>query len=244
MSDCTKGNSLNDYRVGGVSLFSTVDWPGHITATVFLKGCPWRCSYCHNKHLLSKSPSVDDLFWGQVIAELDKRRGFLDGIVFSGGEPLISAHLAELISEVKSRGFLVGLHTNGTKPSELKTLLAKKDTEGNPFVDWVGLDIKTSFSCYDELTCAKGSSDAVLESLASLQESAVEYELRTTLYPEAFDKDTLHALGEELLALGERNWILQKCREEGSNRESPLPFNLEAARQQLLQQGFETLLIR
>ncbi|MCL2438220.1 MAG: anaerobic ribonucleoside-triphosphate reductase activating protein [Coriobacteriia bacterium] len=239
-----------------------------MAATVFLKGCPWKCSYCHNKHLLSAAPAEDDVLWGQIAPELEKRRGFLDGVVFSGGEPLVCPYLEELIREVRDVGFLVGLHTNGTSPAKLRMLLAQKDDEGRSLVDWVGFDIKTSFdgssgsgaldvsldaaslgledssSHYDRLTGLKGSGEAVRESLAVLQDSGVDYELRTTLSSEALDEGTLITLGEELLSLGEKDWVLQKCREEGSNREQLLSFDLGAVRKQLLRQGFEILTIR
>jgi len=233
-------NTLSSHVVGGAQLFSTVDWPDHITATIFVKGCPWRCPYCHNTHLLSSKPSSDDVSWLTVTEELRKRSSFLDAVVFSGGEPLASPLLVSMMQEVKDMDYLVGLHTNGANPAKLSELLHLKSC----LVDWVGLDIKAPLSRYDEITRTKGSGTTVHDSLEVLKGSNTDYELRTTLYPEVFDKEAFLILGEELLALGEKKWVLQKCREVRSVREMMLSFNLEAAKEQLLQRGFKVLTIR
>jgi len=228
------------YALGGVQLFSTVDWPDRIAATVFVKGCPWRCSYCHNTHLLSSTPSPDDVSWLTAAEKLRERSGFLDAVVFSGGEPLTSPYLAEMAQAAKDMDYLVGLHTNGAEPAKFHDLLHLK----SGLIDWVGLDIKAPASHYDKITRARGSGSAAQSSLAILKDARVDYELRTTLYPEIFDRETLFILAEELLSLGEKNWVLQKYREVGSAREVAPPFDLEAAKKQLLQQGFESLIIR
>lgn len=244
MSQQKEYKDLGSCRIGGVSLFSTVDWPGHITSTVFLKGCPWRCPYCHNKHLLSGAAQNEDLLWEQVFEELTRRKGFLDGIVFSGGEPLVSTRLREFMSAVKAQGFLVGLHTNGTNPERLASLLASTADSECALLDWVGLDMKAPYAAYDELTAVARSAQAVRASLLALQSSGVNYELRTTLYPDAFDDAAILALGEELLALGEKSWVWQKYREEDSFRERLPLFEIESMRERLMQEGFEQITIR
>ena len=256
-------------HVGGVAYFSTVDWPDHIASTVFLKGCPWRCSYCHNTHLLSTKPSPGDLAWDDVLEELDRRKDFLDAVVFSGGEPLSNTELANRALEVKALGYLVGLHTNGTDPARLHDLLSRATPQAHRLIDWVGLDIKAPFERYDEVTRVRGSARPVLDSLDVLQTAKREsaplcanltlqgmpdpdpvfnYELRTTLEPGIFDEQTLFRLAGELLELGEENWVWQKCRAAGSIKEKPLNFNPETTRKKLLKKetkpNFKTIAIR
>ena len=160
---------------------------------------------------------------------------------------------------------MVGLHTNGTDPAKLHDLISRATPQAQHLIDWVGLDIKAPFERYDEVTRVRGSAKPVLDSLDVLQTAKREsappcanlslqgmlapdpvfnYELRTTLEPGIFSEEALLHLGEELLALRESNWVWQKCRIEGSNKEKPLTFNLEATRNKLIQKGFKNIIIR
>ncbi len=189
-------------RIGGLTPLTTIDFPGHLAAVVFCQGCAWRCDYCHNPHLL---PVGDDgEGWPRLRDFLLPRRGLLDGVVFSGGEPLFQSGLADAMEGVKSLGFKVALHTAGTHPGRLRRLL--------PLLDWVGLDIKTSFERYPQLTGVTGSGAKARESLMLLLESGVDYEVRTTADPNLFDRDSLLALAEALAALGVSRYVLQQCR--------------------------------
>ncbi|MCL2537703.1 MAG: anaerobic ribonucleoside-triphosphate reductase activating protein, partial [Coriobacteriia bacterium] len=107
-----------------------------------------------------------------------------------------------------------------------------------------GLDVKATADDYDELTGVAGSGAAMRSSLGVLQGSGVDYELRTTVYPGVFDEARLCQLGSELLAAGEKRWVLQSCRELGSTRDMPRSFDLEAVQCQLIRQGFESVTIR
>ncbi|MGW2232167.1 anaerobic ribonucleoside-triphosphate reductase activating protein, partial [Streptomyces formicae] len=111
--------------------------PGRLVTTVFCQGCPWRCGYCHNPELLDARvpPAVP---WEAVASHLGRRRGLLDGIVFSGGEPLLQPGLADAARAARSLGYAVGLHTGGAYPRRFGALLA----EG--LVDWVGFDVKAT----------------------------------------------------------------------------------------------------
>ena len=142
---------MTDLRVGGLARWSSCDWPGQLVATVFLQGCPWRCRYCHNPHLLPVHGD-GEIAWPQVLAFLETRRDLLDGVVFSGGEPLIQAALPEAMGAVRALGFGVGLHTSGAAPERLKAVL--------PLVDWVGFDVKAPFADYARITGVAGSGEA------------------------------------------------------------------------------------
>ena len=123
-------------NVGGVETFSTVDFPEHMAAVVFLQGCPWRCPFCHNTSL-QPIDSATDFVWEKFLDFLEKRKGILDAVVFSGGEPLWQDGLFDAMNQVKSMGFAVGLHTAGADSKRLEKVL--------PLVDWIGFDIKVPF---------------------------------------------------------------------------------------------------
>ena len=192
-------------RIGAVTPLSTVDWPGRLAAVVFLQGCAWRCSYCHNGHLQDAAGPVT-LGWPHVREFLERRRGLLDAVVFSGGEPTQqAAALAGAAREARALGFLTGLHTAGLYPDKLARLL--------PLFDWVGLDIKAPRGDYAEITGARGSGDRARESLAHVLRSGVEYECRTTWHEGLYPAERLAQLGDELSAAGVRQWVVQTCRE-------------------------------
>lgn len=197
-------------KVGGLTGITTIDFPGQLAAVVFCQGCPWRCPYCHNPHLLDRT-GEDLLTWQEVREFLHRRRGLLDGVVFSGGEPTAQASLLEAIEEVKAMGFLVGLHTAGPHPARLAALL--------PLLDWVALDIKAPFDEYKKTTRVAGSGDKARQSARLILEAGVPHEFRTTVYPGTLDEADLLAMAKDLLAMGVRKYVLQKYR----------PVNAQAA---------------
>lgn len=185
---------------------STTDYPGEVAAVLFLQGCPWRCSYCHNQDLV-RADLPARLAWSDAIAFLRRRVGLLDAVVFSGGEPTMQYGLAEAAREVKELGFRIGLHTGGAYPEKLREVL--------PLVDWVGLDIKGKFRRYDAINGVPGSGAMVETSLRLLVNSGVDYECRTTVHPELFTLEELVSLSISLFALGARRHVLQAFRSEG-----------------------------
>jgi pyruvate formate lyase activating enzyme len=189
-------------NIGGITPFTTIDFPGHLAAVVFLQGCSWRCTYCHNPHLLKVDESFED--WQKLQSFLRERQGLLDGVVFSGGEPLLQSGLADAVTVVKAMGFKVALHTAGANPQRLAKIL--------PMLDWVGLDVKTDFAEYEQLTGVKDSGDKVKQSLKLLLNSGVEYEVRTTVSPQFFTNNTVLELAETLADLEVKNYALQECR--------------------------------
>ncbi len=194
-------------RVGGVARLSSVDWPGELTATVFCRGCPWRCAYCHNPELAdSCDHGGGSVPWGDVAAFLAGRVGLLDGVVFSGGEPLAQPSLPEAIRAAREMGFRIGLHTSGADPSRFADTL--------PSVDWVGLDAKAPSSRYDAVTGVAGSRERARESLDLLLRSGVAHEIRTTAHSMLTDEDLLDLAGE-LHAAGVARWVLQTFRPDG-----------------------------
>jgi pyruvate formate lyase activating enzyme len=177
--------------VAGLVKLSTTDWPGKLAAVVFLQGCPLRCTYCHNKDILDPR-GAGVMPWAQVVSFLARRQGLLDGVVFSGGEPLLSAGLPEAMNQIRDLGFEVGLHTSGAWPRRLAALL------DNQTVNWVGLDIKHLEHKYTAVTGVPVSGKAAWRSLEAVVASGVPHEVRTTVDPTVHTPADLHALIEQL----------------------------------------------
>lgn len=190
-------------QVGGLTPITTIDYPDHLAAVIFCQGCPLRCRYCHNPKLLSRQ-SNDLIPWREVIGFLSLRTKLLDGVIFSGGEPMLQRSIGEAFAEIKSMGFLVGLHTAGIYPRRLERLL--------PRVDWVGLDIKALAKDYPALTGVPHSGESAWQSARLLADSGVPHEIRTTLYPAIDNPDYRKGLQEELAALGKINHKWQPYR--------------------------------
>jgi pyruvate formate lyase activating enzyme len=189
--------------IGGVTPLTTIDYPGELAAVVFCQGCPWRCRYCQNSHLLPRS-FRSEIAWQDVIGLLRRRRGLLDAVVFSGGEPTLQRGLPDAVTEVRAMGFKVGLHTAGCYPERLDELL--------PAVDWVGLDFKALPADYPGLTGVSGSGERVLESLDFLVESGVPHEVRVTVHDALLPADKLQGLLDLLAERGAGRVMLQRCR--------------------------------
>jgi len=190
-------------RVGGLTPLTTVDYPGELAAVVFCQGCPWRCRYCHNAHLLP--PRAAGLIpWAQVRAFLEGRRGLLDAVVFSGGEPTLQPALAAAMTQVRALGFKVGLHSSGAYPARIKSLL--------PLLDWVGLDIKALPADYPAITGVPGSGERAWASLRLLLAAGVPLQVRTTTMRGQDSPAELAALRQCLADLGVREHRIQLCR--------------------------------
>ena len=196
-------NSCAPLRVGGLTPLTTIDYPGELAAVVFCQGCPWRCSYCQNEHLLP--PHGDsELPWTEVLGFLQRRRALLDAVVFSGGEPTLQSALPGAIRAVRELGFKVGLHTAGPYPQRLARVL--------PLVDWVGLDVKATLDHYPALTGLPGSGEHAWRSLDLLLASGVAHEVRVTVDERHLPLDRLDDLLGRLRAAGVRRIALQTCR--------------------------------
>ena len=192
--------------VAGLTPLSTCDWPGQLVATVFLQGCPLACTYCHNPSLIDpRVPGTVE--WEEVVDLLRRRRGLLDGVVFSGGEPTRQHGLRAAMLEVRELGYRVGLHTAGVYPNRLEQVL--------DLVDWVGLDIKS----VPRLYAAQTGVDAWAKALASLrlvQGAGVSVQVRTTVDPTIQAADDVTELTELLAGLGVDEHVLQEVRPDGT----------------------------
>lgn len=162
---------------------------------------PLHCGYCHNPELIDPRTEAP-LDWADIRAFLQQRRGLLDAVVFSGGEPTLQADLAETLAEVRALGFKVGLHTAGPYPRRLAELL--------PRLDWIALDIKALPADYPAITGVLGSGEAAWESLRLVLGSGVAHEIRTTVPPD-WSADRLAAVARGLAEAGVRHYAVQAC---------------------------------
>ncbi len=192
----------------GVTAFTTIDYPGKLAAVFYTQGCPWKCRYCHNAHLRDMHDAPANVIpWEKLSRFLESRRGFLEGVVFCGGEPTLHPELIQAMDAVRSIGFLVGLHTSGMFPSILKRVLMH--------CDWVGMDIKAPFALYEKVTEIPNSGPAVKESARLLIESRVPHEFRTTYHPKLHTEDHILEIAQALLDAGARHYAIQIFKPDG-----------------------------
>lgn len=202
-----------DIKIGGAERFSLVDFPNKVAAVLFLQGCPWRCPFCYNTHL--QAADADEAIDEEAfLAFLEKRKGKLDAVVFSGGEPLLQPKLATAIEKVRSLGFTVGLHTGGFSPTAFAKVL--------PLVDWVGFDIKAPFDeqHYQRATGSQTPLNNILQSLDMLIASGIDFETRTTCDPRLLSVEDIYTIAKQLKEKGVKNYHLQKYRPIPSDKES------------------------
>lgn len=187
--------------INGLQRTSFIDYPGKIVSTVFFGNCNFRCPYCHNSDLVFNQdlPQIDE---SVLIGHLENRRGKLDGICITGGEPTLHADLPELIRHVKERGFLVKLDSNGTNPKMLEELLS------DGLVDYIAMDIKAPEERYSEIVRANVNIGLIQRSIDLIREMAPDYEFRTTIVKELLSEGDLIAIGEWID--GSKRYALQQ----------------------------------
>jgi len=190
-------------KIGGLQKLTLIDYPGKVAATVFLIGCNFRCPYCHNPELVSPElvegqPQIKE---SDFFKFLDERKGFLDGVCITGGEPTIHSDLPKFIQNIKKRGFLVKLDTNGSNSEMLEDLI--KDD----LVDFVAMDIKTSILKYNKVK-AKNKISQVQKSINIIKDSGKDHEFRTTVVPGIVDEKGIKEMAQWLK--GAKKIVLQQ----------------------------------
>ncbi|MBA2779658.1 anaerobic ribonucleoside-triphosphate reductase activating protein [Billgrantia kenyensis] len=203
--DPTHLASLDGIRlpVAGMTQMTTLDYPDHLACVVFLQGCPLRCGYCHNGHMMAPRRG-DESEWQAVREFLESRQGLLEAVVFSGGEPTLHNALPAAVREVKAMGFKVGLHTAGSYPGRLSRLL--------PWLDWVGLDVKGRGGDFDRICGRPGIWQRNSQSLMALLDSGVAFECRTTVHWRDFELNDVERLALTLADCGVRHYAIQMAR--------------------------------
>lgn len=191
-------------KISGLQKNSFVDFPGKISAVLFTPGCNMDCFYCHNRILLDsdgeKIISCDD-----VLSFLESRKGFLDGVVVSGGEPTLQKGLLPFLNSVKSLGYPIKLDTNGTNPEVLKSCLDKG------LLDYISMDFKAPLNKYKDICRTNVNLEDIKRSVDLIINSGINYEFRTTLAP-GLDVDDIVEIAKQIN--GAKLYVLQRCRNE------------------------------
>ncbi len=164
-------------EIKGLEKFSPKDFPGYISSTVFLGGCNFRCPFCHNSDLVLRPEILPTLPLDYFLSFLDSRKGWLEGICISGGEPMLQDDLETLLILIKDRNLLVKIDTNGSFPSRLENLIQKK------LVDHIAMDVKAPLARYQEVTRAAVNEEDIVRSVDIIKNSGLGYVFRTTLVP-------------------------------------------------------------
>jgi pyruvate formate lyase activating enzyme len=207
-------------KIGGLQKMTLIDYPGKIAATVFLAGCNFKCGYCHNPDLVLNNPGQELISEEEFFSFLKKRKGLLDGICISGGEPLCQEEkeLLGFLQKIKKLGYLIKLDTNGFNFPLLKKIVGHKG-----LIDYIAMDVKASLDRYGELTNIKNDFSNIEKSIKLIMTNDIDYEFRTTALP------AFHELGgfEKILQMirGAKNFYIQNF----NNRQTLNPrFNTEA----------------
>ncbi len=196
-------------RIHGLNKLTLLDYPGHMACLIFTGACNYRCPFCHNASLVLNPNSQPAISEEEIFAFLQSRKGILEGVCISGGEPTLQADLPEFIRKIRAMGFHVKLDTNGSRPGILKALL----DEG--LLDYVSMDIKNAPKKYLSTIGFSGFNnlitDSVRQSVEFLMQSSIPYEFRTTVVKELHSEEDLLTIGKWLN--GARAYYLQSFRD-------------------------------
>ena len=183
-----------------------VDFDGKIACTVFTGGCNFRCPFCHNGALVVGNVKAEQIDENEVFDYLEKRKGLVDAVCVTGGEPTLQSDLKDFLRKVRDMGYLTKLDTNGLRPDVLKDVLKEK------LVDYVAMDVKNSLQKY-AVTVGLESVDTskIKESIDTLLSSDVEYEFRTTLIKEFHTAEDIEKIADTIN--GAQRYFMQKYKD-------------------------------
>ena len=195
-------------KFGGLQKLTLLDYPEHVACIIFTMGCNFRCPFCHNNSLVTGNfATLDSISEEEVLEFLQKRKSMLEGVVITGGEPLLHTDIAEFMRKVKALGYKVKLDTNGAFPDRLKALVEAQ------LVDYVAMDIKNSRELYGRTAGCAVDLDNVCESVEYLKSGAVDYEFRTTVTGTFHTESSIETTAKWLS--GAKRWYLQQFVDSG-----------------------------
>ncbi len=198
-----------------------IDWEGKIASIVFLPLCNWRCGYCHATHLVAGNNELESIPLSAVTSLLDSHKGWIDGVVITGGEPTLHSGLDQLCEEFKNRSLLVKLDTNGSIPRVLRNLTERK------LIDYVAMDLKAPLTArYAEIARAKVDLLDIHDTIEHLIGSQIEHEFRMTVCPTLLGEDDVLAAARAVR--GAQRFILQqfspqRCLDKAFETITPYP---------------------
>jgi len=215
--------------VSGLQKMTLLDYPGKIACTVFLQGCNFRCPFCHNSDLLG-GPRYEGISEAELLRFLEKRKGLLEGVCITGGEPTLSTDLPSLMRKIRNMGYAIKLDTNGYRPDVLQQLVA----EG--LVDYVAMDIKNAPGRYGMTAgIPEISLERLEESIRYLLTGELEYEFRTTVVSEFHDVSAMEEIGRWLHGLAPQTRAKRYFLQCFTDRDSVLQAGLHSPKKQELE---------
>jgi len=188
--------------IGGFQKFSLIDYPDKICAIVFTQGCNLRCPYCHNPELINLKSSQYIISKEEVFSFLEKRKGKLDALEVTGGEPTLQRDLLEFLKKIKDMGYLIKLDSNGSHPEAVEKAIKLK------IADYLAMDVKAPLKKYREVTHSKVDISKIKNSIELIMNSGLDYELRTTIAKSQLCKEDIIEIGK--LIKGAKLYVLQK----------------------------------
>jgi pyruvate formate lyase activating enzyme len=198
--------------IGGLQKFSLADFPGRIAAIVFCRGCNFRCPYCHNPELVDPQRYATPISQMEVFQFLSLRKGQLQGVVVTGGEPTVHADLPDFLSGVRDLGFSIKLDTNGSNPPLLRRILQAG------LLDYIAMDIKAPLASYERVAGVAVHTSDIEKSIALIIESGIPHEFRTTYLEPLLSPEDVTGIAE--LVRGCRLFVLQSFRPSATLDES------------------------
>ena len=195
--------------VMGIQKLTTIDYPGHLAAVLFVGGCPWNCRYCHNTSLRGEPSPDDTVPVDELRSFLADRQGFLEGIVVSGGEPTANEGLPDLLRLIREFGYRVALHTNGYYPEMLKRVVHDR------LADYIAMDVKGPARAYDRITRVTNSCVPVAKSIDIIASSGIEHEFRTTYHPSLLSEAELLEIMIAIARKSASRFFIQLFRTDG-----------------------------
>lgn len=186
-----------EIRIQGLQKLTLLDYPEKVACTIFTAGCNFRCPFCHNASLVTRTGQNEEIETEEIMKFLGKRTGILDGVCVTGGEPLYWPGITEFLRMIKDLEYQVKLDTNGSYPEKLKTIV------GEGLVDYVAMDIKNSKENYGRTIGIEGYDlSKIEESVQFLLENHVEYEFRTTVVRQFHRKKDFELIGQWIKGAG------------------------------------------
>lgn len=193
------GSSIKGYLP-----ITMLDWEGKVATVLFTGGCNFRCGFCHNPDLVLNQESLKPVLFSDIKSYLINKKGWIDGVVVTGGEPTINPELTDILREIRALELPVKLDTNGSNPSILQEILSAG------LADFVAMDIKTVFDRYPQVVNARVDTSTIIESINLIIRFRIDHEFRTTAYPGAVTLDELVEIARYLGKIGGYRYAIQQ----------------------------------
>jgi pyruvate formate lyase activating enzyme len=190
--------------IGGYQKLTLIDYPGKIASTVFTVGCSFRCPFCHNPELVI-SPGIKNGLEKEFFEFLKKRKGKLEGVCITGGEPTIQSDIVVFIKKIKKLGYFVKLDTNGSRPDVIRNIIREKS------VDFIAMDIKDAPQKYKKTSGGRADLERIKLSVDMIMNSGIDYEFRTTVVPGIHKEEDFDGISSWIK--GAKSYYLQIYRE-------------------------------